>query len=196
METTMRLYQALFLRRITRLATEEQMEAVNENTIKHLKVMAVMILLVPIAVFLKLAPILCESELLLRLAGKVDPTNLTAVIMVMGGAWFFITFGAVPKALEKVAMDITLWMFMGFILSLEWLIIFMIIESPLSAPPLLLIFWSVYAAAVQYDTMDIFKAGLDESQLKFSRLGRVVYLEQLGDRGKAVEAGKDDGGDQ
>ena len=185
-----RIYQKLVMRRIVDLAEDGQMEIIDGNTVKHLKIMLVLLIALPFLAFLKLAPLVFDNHLLLEMVGVVDPTNLTAVIMVMGTAWFVITFGAVPKKLELVAMDITFWLFLGFTLSLEWMIVFMIIDSPLSAPFLLLIFWAVYVSAVQYDTMDALKAGLDEAQLRFTRLGRIIYRRQLGDEADLIEEGE------
>ncbi|MBU0731691.1 hypothetical protein KKC88_02310 [Patescibacteria group bacterium] len=189
-----RIYQFIFLRDIVKLANEEQMAATNKNTVKHLKVLIVMLLMAPVMAFLKLAPVLLSEHSFVHVfCGQIHPTNLTAVIMVLGTAWFMVSFGAVPKALENVAVSITMWMFMGFILSLEWLFIFMVIDSPGSLLPLFIVFWAIYIAAVKYDTMDIFKAGLDEAQLRFTRLGRMIFLKALGDKGREIEEGKEPG---
>lgn len=192
MDALIKLYQFFFLRRIVKLAKPEDRVLVDTNTLKHMKVMGLMLLLAPFALFVKLAPLFTNNPLVTKLIGTIDATNFTSIIMVTGTAWFMVSFGAIPKYLEDVAMEVTFWMFSAFVLSSEWLVIGMAIDSPVSAPFLFLIYWGLYNCAVQYDTMDALKAGLDEAQLRFARLGRAVFMRQVGgEAASAIEAGKE-----
>ncbi|MFH1183209.1 MAG: hypothetical protein V1690_03025 [Candidatus Moraniibacteriota bacterium] len=91
-------------------------------------------------------------------------TSLLAPVMVLGSAWFAISFGGVPKKLIGVAMTTTLWMFIAFVVSLSAMFISVgFVTSPYLWPVLALVYLGVIIGCVQYDTADGLKAGLDEA---------------------------------
>lgn len=97
-------------------------------------------------------------------------TALLAPVMVLGGAWFAISFGGVPKKLIDIAMATTLWMFIAFVVSLSAMFISVgFVTSPYLWPVLALIYIAGITACIQYDTADGLKAGLDDAMLKHSR---------------------------
>lgn len=119
---------------------------------------------------------------------NTDSSNLTVVInsliapvMVMGTAWFAISFGAVPARLLNVSMAVTFWMYLSFKLSLTAM--FMAIAfgvSPFLWPVLVLIYLAVEFSCTLYDTTDALKAGLDEMILKHSRAALIYYKDHVG----------------
>jgi len=102
--------------------------------------------------------------------------SLLAPVMVLGGAWFAISFAGVPKRLLDVAMVTTLWMFIAFIVSLTAMFISVgFVTSPFLWPVLGLVYLGVIVGCVQYDTADGLKAGLNEAQLKHATLAIEDY---------------------
>lgn len=107
-------------------------------------------------------------------------TSLIAPVMVLGGAWFAISFGGVPGHLIAIAMSITLWMFLSFLLSLTAMFLSVgFVTSPYLWPVLALIYIGTIVGCIQYDTADGLKAGLDEMVLRHSRAA-LRYYEQQG----------------
>ncbi len=113
----------------------------------------------------------------------VDPTQMSTVIvallapvMVMGGAWFAVSFGAVPSKLISVSMSITFWMFTAFKLSFTTMCLAIGFVTPASLWPVIaLVYVAVDISCTQYDTTDGLKAGLDEAMLKHSRAAIMFY---------------------
>jgi hypothetical protein len=106
-------------------------------------------------------------------------TSLLAPVMVLGGAWFAISFGGVPRKLLGIAMSITLWMFMAFLMSLSAMLISVaFVTSFWFWPVLALIYVGTVVACILYDTTDGLKAGLDEAMLKHSRAALMFYEKQ------------------
>lgn len=106
-------------------------------------------------------------------------TSLLAPVMILGVAWFAISFGGVPKKLISVAMSTTLWMFVSFLSSLSAMFIAVgFVTSFLLWPVLAIIYLGVVVGCIQYDTADGLKAGLDEAQLTHSRYAVKFYLKQ------------------
>ena len=107
---------------------------------------------------------------------KVLMPGLLTPTLGLFGAWFIISFGGVPAKLMAVAMDVTFWMFTGFMMSFSTMFIILMYVSP---PALFLVYVIIYVgviyACVQYDTCDGLKAGLDEAQLKHSRAALLYY---------------------
>ncbi len=104
---------------------------------------------------------------------------LLAPVMVMGGAWFSLSFGAIPARLIDCSMSVTLWMYTGFKVSLTT----MFLALGFITPPLLWIVFAVIYLAMDlsstvYDTADGLKAGLDEAVLKHSRAALIYYNSQ------------------
>ncbi len=96
-------------------------------------------------------------------------TSLFAPVMVLGGAWFAISFGGVPKRLINTAMITTLLMFIAFSVSLSAMFIAVgCVVSPYLWPVLALIYACALASCIQYDTADGLKAGLDEARYRTS----------------------------
>ena len=89
-------------------------------------------------------------------------TALLAPVMVLGGAWFAISFGGVPKNLLSVAMTTTAWMFAAFTASFSAMLITVAwVTSFWLWPVLSLIYLGTTISCIQYDTADGLKAGLD-----------------------------------
>ncbi len=108
---------------------------------------------------------------------NTDPEDITTVltatlgpVMILGAAWFGVSFGGIPAKLLDAAMDITFWMFGAFMSSLT---IAMLAVCFVTHPALWLvwafIYIGTYVACVMYDTADGFKAGLDEAVLQHAR---------------------------
>lgn len=114
---------------------------------------------------------------------QVSPTNLgtlatglVAPVMVMGGAWFAISFGGIPARLIDIAMTITFWLFLAFTLSLTVMMLMIMSITPLIIWPVLgTIHLGAIISCVQYDTTDGLKAGLDEAVLNHSRAALMHY---------------------
>lgn len=105
---------------------------------------------------------------------------LLAPVMVLGTAWFAVSFGAVPARLIEYSMVITFWMYVGFKLSFTTMFLAIGFISPMTLwPVLLLIYISVDFSCAQYDTADGLKAGLDEAILKHSRAA-LRYYKKIG----------------
>lgn len=106
---------------------------------------------------------------------------LIAPVMMLGGAWFGISFGGVPQKLIDIAMLTTLFMFTAFIVSLSTMFVAVaFISSPYLWPVLLVIYLGALAAFIQYDTADGLKAGLDDALLRHSRAALRYYREKQG----------------
>lgn len=116
-------------------------------------------------------------------------SSLIAPVMVLGGAWFAISFGGVPKKLIDIAMVTTLWMFVAFLVSLSAMFISVaFVTSPFLWPVLVLIYFGAVIACIQYDTADGLKAGLNEAQLKHANLAIEDYeAKRLWKRGGRVD---------
>ncbi|HRY82699.1 MAG TPA: hypothetical protein P5232_03290 [Candidatus Moranbacteria bacterium] len=108
-------------------------------------------------------------------------TSLLAPVMVMGGAWFAISFGGIPAKLMDIAMSTTSWMFAAFSISLSSMFIAVGFSTyPLLWPVLTVIYIGALISCIQYDTADGLKAGLDEAVLKHSRAALIFYREKQG----------------
>lgn len=104
---------------------------------------------------------------------------LLAPVMVMGTAWFGISFGAVPAKLIDSSMSITFWMFLAFMVSFSAMMIALgFISPPLMWPVYGVIYVGAVTSCIQYDTADGLKAGLDEALMKHSRAALIYYQKQ------------------
>jgi hypothetical protein len=104
---------------------------------------------------------------------------LIAPVMVMGSAWFNISFGAIPAKLIRSSMSITFWMYSVFKVSLSTMTIGIgFLSPPLLWPVLAFIYVGVDICCIQYDTADGLKAGLDEAVLKHSRAALMFYQKE------------------
>ncbi|KKW44109.1 MAG: hypothetical protein UY95_C0037G0004 [Parcubacteria group bacterium GW2011_GWA2_56_7] len=89
-------------------------------------------------------------------------TALLAPVMVMGAAWFAISFGGIPGKLIDTAMTVTFWMFTAFAVSFSAMAVAVMMVSPIPVwPALVLIFGAALVSCILYDTMDGLKVGLD-----------------------------------
>jgi len=105
--------------------------------------------------------------------------SLIAPVMVLGTAWFSISFGGVPQRLINVAMSVSFWMFTAFVSSLSAMFIAVaFVTSPYLWPVLALIYLGALISCIQYDTADGLKVGLDEAVLKHSRAALAYYHKQ------------------
>lgn len=101
---------------------------------------------------------------------------LLAPVMVMGAAWFAISFGAVPMKLIDCSMEITFWMYVAFKLSFTTMFLCIgFITPPLLWPVLVIIYVAVDFSCALYDTADGLKAGLDDAMLRHSRAALIYY---------------------
>ncbi len=104
---------------------------------------------------------------------------LIAPVMVMGGAWFAITFGGIPIKLIDTAMSVTFWMFLAFSGSLSAMLVSVAYISPVVLwPTLVIIYLGGLFSCIQYDTADGLKAGLDEALFKHSRAAIRYYKKE------------------
>lgn len=109
-------------------------------------------------------------------------TALLAPVMVMGGAWFAMSFGAIPAKLISISMSVTSWMFIAFSVSLSAMIVAVCFISPFQLWPVwLIIYLGALISCIQYDTADGLKSGLDEAMLYHSRAA-LIYYEKNGIR--------------
>lgn len=146
-------------------------EFVDENMAKHYKVLWVNVVS-SVLVFISL-----------REVGNADLgvviTALLAPVVVLGGGWFVMSFGAIPAKLISISMTITSWMFTAFLVSLSTMFIAIGFVTPWTIwPVMVLIYVSTVISCIIYDTADGLKAGLDEAQLKHSRAALRYYARQ------------------
>ncbi len=112
---------------------------------------------------------------------KIDTviTALIAPVMIMGTAWFSVSFGSIPERFIDFSIEITFWLYMAFKLSLTTMFLAISVVSPnLLWPVLALIYIAVDFSCAQYDTCDGLKAGLDDVLLKHSRAALIYYQDQ------------------
>lgn len=142
-----------------------------DNTTKHASVMWINALGIGLVTFgLQFA----SQETI----GQVIST-LIAPVMVMGAAWFAISFGGVPKHLVNIAMAVTFWMFTAFLVSLSTMFVAVFfVVNPIMWPVFAIIYVGALISCILYDTADGLKAGLDEAVLKHSRAALVYYKGQ------------------
>lgn len=151
---------------------DDELAFVDDNIQKHRRALWINIA-ASVLVFLGLLTTPAEAI-------QIVITSLLAPVMILGVAWFAISFGGVPKKLISVAMSTTLWMFIAFVVSLSAMFIAVgFVTSPLLWPVLGIIYLGVVVGCIQYDTADGLKAGLDEAQLTHSRYA-VKFYEQQG----------------
>lgn len=148
---------------------DEQKVTLFENTWKHVKVFIINLLFLPYLIF----AIQVSQEKVLILTG------LLGIVVVFGGAWFIVSFGAIPSTLSKMAFNLTFWMFLSFTLSLEAIAITLVYIFPILWPFIILVFWSAYFASVKYDTADSLKIGLEPEQYKLARYGSIYFKREL-----------------
>ncbi len=106
-------------------------------------------------------------------------TALIAPVMVMGAAWFAVSFGGIPKHLMNIAMSVTFWMFAAFLTSLSTMFVAVLYSvHPIMWPVFVLIYLGAFISCVLYDTADGLKVGLDEAVLKHSRAALLYYIRE------------------
>lgn len=106
-------------------------------------------------------------------------SSLIAPVMVLGTAWFTISFGGIPQKLIAVAMTVTYWLFAAFSVSLSAMFLAVgFVVSPYLWPVLIFIYLATLIACIQYDTADGLKVGLDDALLKHSRAALRYYYKQ------------------
>jgi hypothetical protein len=166
------LLRWLVLARFLRSELDEQdQQFVMDNIDKH-----------RMSMWINVVTTICVIWGLRQAAGDQIGTVITAMlgpVMVMGGAWFAITFGGIPKRLIDVAMSVTFWLFTAFIVSLSSMFVAVaFVTSPAIWVMLAVVYIGAYFSCVQYDTADGLKAGLDEAQLGHSRAALRFYKEK------------------
>lgn len=162
-------YLRLALRKLQgTMLHKEEVAFVQENINKHRKVQWVNFFCA-VLVFFSLRSIDTNEMSTVIMA-------LLAPVMVMGTAWFAISFGAIPARLIEFSMSITFWMYTAFKVALSTMFLAIAFTTPvLLWPVLLLIYVAVDFSCAQYDTADGLKAGLDEALLKHSRAALIYY---------------------
>lgn len=104
---------------------------------------------------------------------------LIAPVMVMGAAWFGISFGGVPRQLMNIAMLITFWMFTAFSISLTTMFVAVVYSvHPIMWPVFIIVYVGALTSCILYDTTDGLKVGLDEAVLLHSRYGIAHYRKE------------------
>ncbi len=104
---------------------------------------------------------------------------LIAPVMLLGSAWFAISFGAVPARFINFTLSITTWMYAAFKVSLSAMFLGIGFVAPQTLIPVLLfIYISIDMACIPYDTVDGLKAGLDEYNLRHSKVALRYYHNQ------------------
>lgn len=156
------------------ILTAEQTAFLQENADKHLRVLITLVILTPLMV---LGLMQAKSETLPVLVG-----GLAAPVFVTGGAWFVVTFGAVPDALLGVAMILTRRLFTAFLVSLTLCFIAVGWVSPWPLWPILaIVWWLTWSAAFLYDCIDGLKTGLEPALLENARYGTTFFRRELGE---------------
>lgn len=108
-------------------------------------------------------------------------TSLIAPVMVMGTAWFAVSFGSIPVRLVNVSMVITFWMYLAFKVSLTAMFLAIaFVVPPYLWPVLGTIYLAIDFSCALYDSVDALKAGLDEAVLKHSRAALIYYKDRAG----------------
>lgn len=106
-------------------------------------------------------------------------TGLLGPVVVLGGAWFAISFGGVPMKLLTVAMSVTFWMYTAFKTAFVTMYLALLSVTPMTTWPVwTIILIGTFWACEQYDTTDGLKAGLDDAVLKHSRAALQFYAKQ------------------
>lgn len=143
-------------------------EFVQDNSKKHRKIQWVNFV-AAILVTYSLASMSLEEI-------KALISALLSPVVVTGGAWFAISFGAIPAKLLHLSMSITFWMYAGFKVSLTTMCIALTFIMPVTMWPVI---WFIYLAidicCIMYDTADGLKAGLDEMALKHSKAALLFF---------------------
>lgn len=133
--------------------TDEGKAFVTDNINKHRFVLWIS-LIAGILVYLGLRRAPENTEIIIL--------SLLAPVMVMGTAWFTISFGAIPTKLLKTAMSVTFWMFTAFLVSLTAMSVAVVYTLPVVIWPVIaIIYIAALFSCIQYHTL---KAGLDESK--------------------------------
>lgn len=159
---------------------EEDQAFVADNTWKHRKILWIN---VPAAVMVWHGIADVDTVMLAILSAA-----LVAPVMLLGGAWFSISFGGIPAKLIDIAMSITFWMFLAFTLAFTTMVVMITyITPPIIWPVLWTIQLGALISCIQYDTTDGLKAGLDEAVLNHSRAALLHYRKQGIDPEKVEE---------
>lgn len=149
---------------------KEEITFVNENIRKHRKILWITVIFTILTIH-GLQSFTGDTTALI--------TGLIAPVMIMGSAWFAISFGGIPAKLLDIAMSITFWMFLAFVLSLTTMMLTIGMITPIVIWPILLcIYIGIIIGCIQYDCADGLKVGLDESLLKHSRAALKYYQKQ------------------
>lgn len=105
---------------------------------------------------------------------------ITAPTIVLGGAWFSISFGGVPDKLLKAAVSLTKWLFVAFCMCLitAALAITHIASIEISIVFIAVVLIAIFSA-ITYDNLDSLKIGLDDTLRRQS----LTALAKLGSEG-------------
>ncbi|MBT3418972.1 MAG: hypothetical protein HOC34_03270 [Candidatus Magasanikbacteria bacterium] len=150
---------------------KHQTNFVLENIMKHRQILWINVITLSLAI-------------LGFISGQINDLNTVAIglaapVMFLGGAWFAVSFGGIPKNLLTLAMTITFWIFSAFSIALSLMITTLIFVTPWHFwPALIIIYIGTVFACIQYDTTDGLKVGLDEAQLRHSRAALLFYEKQ------------------
>tara|TARA_Y100000310_G_C20690171_1_gene821678 strand:- start:2208 stop:2741 length:534 start_codon:yes stop_codon:yes gene_type:complete len=166
------LFHYIFLRKIKiEKLGKEQKEMTILNIKKHVKILFLMIIAMAYCYYI--IPKEYPNEISIVLS------SLLGVLFVSGTAWYAITFGAIPTRFSDFAVQITAYLFCAFAVSLAAVFSAATIAIPLLSPVLVVAFYALYAASVQYDIVDALKIGIDEAVLEHAKIGRVYFVREL-----------------
>ncbi len=152
---------------------KDEKQFILENVDKHRKAFWITAISA-ICVFIGLRS-LSVSELTTVVSALIAP------VMLLGTAWFAISFGGVPTKLLHVAVSITFFMFTAFLVSLTTMFVAISFISPsILYPVFALIYVATVVSCIQYDCTDALKVGLDDALLRHSRAAIRYYQEREG----------------
>ena len=151
-----KLLKKLVFASLYKKATTDDIEALNDNTKKHVRALLKSLVVIP------------GTILAVRYGGQVARDIIFYVSIaaqIVGIAWFVITFAALPKRHIGAAMDCTEYMFSAFLGGVISLAVFAGMTAPLSLSVIVPIYVWMYKGAAIYDFADLLKAGKDEQEL-------------------------------
>ena len=148
-----------------------ELEFLVENLLKHRKILWCNIILATFLHFWGLESIAAVGDPAVVVSGLLAPA------MVTGAAWYTVSFGGIPEKFVRLAVVLTLWMFLAFSLSMTLLtaLLCSLTPWPIGAFVLMPIYVGLYLASMWYDNIDGLKIGLDSTLLKFSRASLNYY---------------------
>ena len=166
------LYFKMFLNKIDRSKLDkDQLEILNLNLKKHLRVFIILLLVMPYVYFVTTYFYSDQIDVVIN--------SLFGVLFISGAAWYSISFGAVPVKFMDFAVHITSYLFTSLAVSMASVFVAASIAVPLLSPILFIAFFTLYAASVKFDVVDALKLGIDETLFQHAKIGRLYFQKEL-----------------